>query len=241
MAYIKEDIELKLKAGLPIPIDNAGLMRIPTFRVIADIGLSIYNLYLAYLLIDKNSLDKQMNKNMTNFDLFFANCYHSEEFKHIAFNGLQLFFNHEPSLEINGEDYFINLEGQGFLNRENFMDFQEILMISNNVKVSNEPEYKPGNSKAQEMINMIMKNRKKQPKLKEKMNLQSIVSALAWKENGLTIFSVFDLNIYQIYDGFHTTNNIDNYKHTIQGLYAGTIDSKNIKLADIHWANKINN
>ncbi|MNI40553.1 hypothetical protein D3C73_947780 [compost metagenome] len=112
-------------------------------------------------------------------------------------------------------------------------------MLSNHLKIENEPEFNPVNSKAQEMINLILKSRKKQHKPREKMDLLSIVSGLAWKQNGISMQEVFELNIYQIYNGFFFTNSIDHYHHTLTGIYAGTVDGKSVKMSDIHWANKI--
>ncbi|MNK45799.1 hypothetical protein D3C87_645700 [compost metagenome] len=234
-----EDIELKLLANLPIPFNDKLLLHIPSFKKVSEIGLSIYNQYLAILLIDKNALEKELDERITNFDIFFANCYHDESFKDVAFQALRLFFMDEPELYSNENDVAILFSSLGRIDHSNFDGLQLILKIANHLKLESEPEFKAGNSRAQEMINMILKNRKSQPKPKEKIDLVSMVSGLAWKSNGITILDIFDLNIYQIYNGFFTTNNIDNYHHTVSGLYAGTIDGKSIKMSDIHWANKL--
>lgn len=235
----QEDIELRLLANLPIPLDGAGMVYPPPFRVVVDLGLSTYNHFLSYLLIDKNNLQNPPHKSVTNFDVFFTNCYHSEDFRLVAFRALNIFFQENISIVANQNEYYLQINDNGRLDNSNFEQFQQLIKLSNNINIVSEPEYKPGNSKAQEMINMILKNRKKQRPPKEKIDLQSIVSGLAWKQNGVNIFNVFDLNIFQIYNAFHVSNNIDNYYHTVTALYAGTIDGKNIKMSDIHWANKI--
>ncbi|MBT2759850.1 hypothetical protein [Paenibacillus sp. ISL-20] len=235
----QEDIELRLLANLPIPLDGAGFVNIPSFRTVVETGLSAYNSCLAYLLIDKDSLQNPVHPSVSNFDIFFTNCYHSEEFRNAAFAALKLFFRYNTELISNQEEFYIQVGEKLRLDNSNFELFQKIVQLANNIKITKGPEYKPGNSKAQEMINMILKNRKKQPKPKDKIDLVSMVSALAWKQNGINIFNVFDLNIFQIYNAFHVTNNIDNYHHTVTAIYAGTIDGKNIKMSDIHWANKI--
>lgn len=236
----QEDLEAKLLANLPIPLDYAGDIYIPSFREITKIGISLYNQYLSLLIIEKGMLENELDDSITDFDVFYANCFYNEDFKDNALNALSIFFRNEITMIDNEHEAYMLIGNSGRLDHRNFKEFQSIIKLANNVKITKEPEFKPGNSKAQEMINMILKNRAKQPKPKEKMDLLSIVSALAWKENGLNIFNVFDLNIYQIYNGFQITNNIDNYYHTLSGLYAGTIDGKNLKLSDIHWANKVN-
>jgi hypothetical protein len=236
----KEDIELKLLANVPIYVEGAPLLIIPSFRTIAEIGYSKYNHYLSALLIDRRSIENQEDERITNFDIFYANCYHNPEFKDEAFNGLHLFFMSEPTLFENEDDVSIEFEN-GSINRSNFDEIQYICKLAHHLKLENEDksEFKPANSKAQEMIDKILKKRKSIPTKKEKIDLMSMATGLGWKQNGITIHQVFDLTIYQIYNGFFATNNIDNYHHTITGIYAGTIDGKNIKLPDIHWANKI--
>jgi hypothetical protein len=84
---------------------------------------------------------------------------------------------------------------------------------------------------------MIAKAKKKD----EKINLHSIISAVAWRTVGFN--EVLKLTIYQLYDGFYRLGLIDNYHYTFTGIYTGNIDGSKIKLPDINWANtiKINN
>ncbi|WP_068620017.1 hypothetical protein [Paenibacillus tuaregi] len=234
-----EDVKLKLLANLPIPLSGNLAVHMPSFKKIAEIGMSVYYHGLSLLLIDKSLLGKEIDERVTNFDIFYANCYHDESFRTDAFSALRLLFREEPSLS--GDEHKVHLQfPSGELDHSNFDDFQKMLKIANHLKLESEPEFKPGNSKAQELIDKILRNRTKEPKRKEKMDLASMVNGLAWKPNGLSLIEIFELNIYQIYAGFHTTNNIDNYHYTLSGLYAGVIDSKNINMSDIHWANKIN-
>lgn len=145
----------------------------------------------------------------------------------------------EPEMYEDIEGVSIIFPSNGLiLNFKNFDNFQLILKTVHHLKTNNKPEFNPKDSRAQAMIDLILKQRKQQPTPKEKMTLVSIVSGLSWKSNGVSIKEILDLNIYQIYNGFFTTNNIDNYHHTLSAIYAGTIDSKNIKMADMHWANK---
>ncbi|MNW44433.1 hypothetical protein D3C74_216680 [compost metagenome] len=233
------DLELKMLINIPIELEGAGLIYLPSLKKIAQIGFSTYNQLLSILLIDMKSIGHSIDESVTEFDILYANCLHNKSFRELAFQGLSLFFCADPVLVEEEECYFIRLGENGILNSINFSLFQKTLYLANNLKSENEPEYNPVNSKAQEMINLILKARKKQPKLREKMDLLSIVSGLAWKQNGISIQEVFELNIYQIYNGFFFTNNIDHYHHTLTGIYAGTVDGKGIKMSDIHWANKI--
>lgn len=234
----KDDIQYNLLGNLPIYIDDLGYIKIPCVKEIFSIGMSVYNTYLSTLLIDKSLFeDEQLSDQITNFDLFMSNCFHDEMYKIVAFKALYLFFGQEPSLHLE-DDTLKVLVGNGEINGSNFALIQDVITLGNNVKMSKEPEFKAANKHAQKLIDMIKKNRVKEPPKKEKMNLHSIISGLVWKENGQSLDSILNMNIYQIYNGFNTTNSIENYHHTVSALYAGTIDGKKIKMSDIHWANK---
>jgi len=233
-----EDAKIKLSANLPVDIGN--LLYYPTpFKIVAEVGWSLYNHYLSLLLIDKASMEKEIDERVSNFDIFYANCYHNPEFKDVAFSALRLFFMDEPEMIEEDESVFFGFSASNkTLNHSNFDNFQKILKIAHNLKESQEKEFDPANSTAQKMIDMILKNKSKRPPKKEKIDLNSIVTSLAWKSNGISILNIYDLNIYQIYQGFFVTKNIDDFNFTLSGIYAGTVDGKKIDMADIHWANK---
>lgn len=237
-----EEVKLKFLANRPIWLDGAGYMYPTSIQQMIDIGINTYNALLSCLLIDKSAFKSDtQEEDFVNSDIFFFNCYRSEDFQQQVIKILQVLFRKECRFFTTEQDIGISIgENEGILGHTNFDDLQAILRIGNHIKDPvSEPEYKPGNSKAQEMINMIMKNKKKQPKPTPKMDLHSILSGLAWKSNGFNLNNIFDLNIYQVYNGLATTENIDNYNFTVSGIYAGTIDSKKVKMADLHWANKI--
>ncbi|WP_145921927.1 hypothetical protein [Paenibacillus sp. O199] len=233
-----DDIQYNLLGNLPIHIDGLGYVKIPCIRDIFSMGMSKYNTYLSTLLIDKSLFkDDTMSEQITNFDLFMSNCFHDEMYRIVAFKALELFFGKEPRLHLE-ENTLKILIGDEEITDSNFALIQDVITLGNNVKISKEPEYKAANKHAQKLIDMIKKNKSKAPPKKEKMDLHSIISGLIWKENGQSLDSILNMNIYQIYNGFNTTNSIENYHHTVSALYAGTIDGKKIKMSDIHWANK---
>ncbi len=239
MPLNETDLRFKMLANMPVYLEEAGEIFLPTLREIAEMGLSRYTQQLSFLLLDRNSFPHFFDERVTNFDLFYANCFHNESFREVSYRALRLFFHVNAEMVEEGGRIFFRFEHGGVLDHDNFPTLQYMLTLANYLKNSTEPEYNPVNSKAQEMVSLILKNRKKQPRPKEKMDLSSIVSGLAWKPNGIRLPELFELNIYQVYTGFFITNNIDHYHHTLAGIYAGTLDGKNIKMSDLHWANKI--
>lgn len=96
-------------------------------------------------------------------------------------------------------------------------------------------EFNPANEQARKLMERIRKNRAKAPKPKSDVDLTSIISAVAWKSNSLTIESVWKLTMYQLYDAFYRLEIIDNYDKTLSAMYAGTIDAKTAKLDKQLW------
>jgi hypothetical protein len=62
-----------------------------------------------------------------------------------------------------------------------------------------------------------------------------LVSSLCSHANGIHIFNVFDLNIFQFNDQFYRMKLVSDYELNIQALLHGA-DSKHIKLK--HWISK---
>lgn len=96
-------------------------------------------------------------------------------------------------------------------------------------------EFNPANEQARKLMERIRKNRAKAPKQKSNVDLTSIISAVAWKSNSLTIESVWKLTLYQLYDAFYRLEIIDNYDKKLSAIYAGTIDGKTEKLDKQLW------
>ena len=96
-------------------------------------------------------------------------------------------------------------------------------------------EFNPANEQARKLMERIRKNRAKAPKPKSNVDLTSIISAVAWKSNSLTIETVWKLTLYQLYDAFYRLDIIDNYDKTLTAIYAGTIEVKTAKLDKQLW------
>lgn len=101
-----------------------------------------------------------------------------------------------------------------------------------------EDDFNPANEQARLLMERIKKNRAKAPKPKAEVDIASIISALAWKSNNLNIHTVWDLTLYQLYDGFYRLDIIDNYDKTLTALYAGTLDGTKVKLKKQLWYRK---
>ncbi|MCR8641544.1 hypothetical protein NV379_02640 [Paenibacillus sp. N1-5-1-14] len=234
------DLELKLLYGCPIPIEGVGMMLPPKLADIIKLGETNYNQFLSTLLFDKDNIDLASEAaEYNNLQILCSYCYHHEDFRTITLQAIEFFFKEKAHLGYDESNVFFyfgsELENRK-IDNEKLDLIQFVLKKMNFFKTSKEPEYNPANSKAKQMIDLIMKNKKNKPKPKETMNLHSIISGMAWKSNNVNIINVFDLTIYQLYQGFRVMENIDNYEHTLTGIYSGNVNSKEINFSQLHWA-----
>jgi hypothetical protein len=238
------DIELKLLAGMPIEIEGVGKLYSPTLKEYIKIGESLHNQYLSALLFDKKNIEGVEKDDISTFELLCVYCYHNQEFKDMFFKALKLVFKEEARMFADEQSvffYFGELMDMRRITESNFGQIQEIVRKANWIKpAAEEEELDFANEEARKMHEEIERIKAK-IKTKEKMNLHSIISGLSWKDNGVNIFNIFDLTIYQIYQGFFQTEQIDSYHFTLTGIYQGTVDGKNIKMPNIHWAKIIDN
>lgn len=81
--------------------------------------------------------------------------------------------------------------------------------------------------------------KKRTRKYKSNIDLTSMVSAMLWK-SGIGE-EIWNYPIYRVYEGYYRLHSIENYNHTMFGLYSGNIDTKKTKidLEKINWSNII--
>jgi len=155
---------------------------------------------------------------------------------------LRLLFNDVPKID---EDilgiYFGEIKDRRIIDGSNFEIIQKLIAKANWIKIEkkNEKEFNPVDERAQAIVDMIMKKRKNAPKIKEKINLHSIIAGLTWKANGISLKEINAMTIYQLYMGYFVSQNIDSHYFTLTGIYTGNIDAKNIDMSDISWARKL--
>ena len=229
---IENDLNLKLLAGMSIFIENLGILTPLKLRDIIALGELNYNELLSVLLIDKSNIDGLNNQDINNLELLMVYSYQNQDFREKTLKALKLFLN---------KGFFMNNEGFFYcddliINNDSFNYFQYVLKCANHIEIKKkEDEIIPGNERARKFMEKL-KLSKQNIKKPEIINLHSIISGVAWKSNNTNIINIFDLTIYQLYDAYHRLENIDNYHYTLSGLYAGTVDGKNINLSNITWS-----
>lgn len=99
-------------------------------------------------------------------------------------------------------------------------------------------DFKPANEAARKLMEQIRKNRAKAPKPKAEFDLASIISGMAWKSANTNILDIWQLTLYQLYDGFYRLDIIDNYDKTLSSVYHGMMDAKQIDFKKKNWYRK---
>lgn len=238
---MNSDIELKFLAGLPVDIDDNLKITVPTIRDIINIGYSKYYSILSTLLTNKDSFKELSTQEITNFELFFMFSLQDNQFWKVVKEGLYFLFKEEPELRNEHNELFIYFgeNRDKRIDNSNFDYFQNLLIFSHNIKFERE-EFKPANAEAKKLLDKLAKMTPNSTKKKKEeiFDFGSKVSGIAWKSHTMNIFQVLDLNIYQFYDAVNRLEQVDSYMFTLQGIYAGNVDSKKINLTNLHWSKK---
>ena len=231
MQMLKDDaIHSRFLLGRPVHVEGIGDFHSPSLVDVVELTEDLYNTSLSLLLSDKNTLANNIKQAESNEE--FANLFYG-----LLSEGFKLHFGKYPNITMSGIIYFDEISENSILTDDKMAYIRKLVRIANNIaEQEKEEEYIPGNDKARQFIEEQKRRKAMVAKLKKpKINLRSIISAVGWKHRAFGIIN--QLSIYQLYDGYYREQVIDNYKYTMSGIYAGTVDSSKIKLDEINWAN----
>ena len=227
---LERDISLELLAGMPIKIqDSLYVYQYIIKQIIVNIGIEKYNLYLSLLLIDEDYIEETLNKddlNITPYEFTLVNCLHNIDFRNLLLEAYKVFLKYEVVFDKQYGLICIANDNPISIDLELYQKIQQILRKSNYIP---EPEkYDPANEKAKEFIKKLKKNRRNAKKyIKSEFTLADVISGVKWR-SGESYRNIFNLTMYQLYDGLSRLQVIDNYDNTMFGIYTGNIDSKKI-------------
>ena len=104
---------------------------------------------------------------------------------------------------------------------------------------SEKEEYNPGNETTMKfLIEQERKKRKREARRGHKSYLAPQISSLVWA-SGRTFEDVYNLYLYQFFDGILRINKIKSYDNACFGYYAGNIDSSSFNKVkeSLNWMN----
>jgi len=233
---IKIDDELRLLKGSSFFVDGIEIKPF-TIGEIVEIGYEKYQQIMNIFALDVEDIIKDIPEELnsiTIFDLFLKSG--SQELFEGFIGAIGLFLRIENTNEfsIDGE-FNVVVNKLKIINKDNWSNICNIIQMQNCVEREKEKEdYNPANEEARKIIEKIKALKRENP-IKESVTLSSMISGIANKSNNLNILNIWDLTIYQLYDALNRLNLIDNYQFTLNGIYAGTVNGKEINMKDLNW------
>ena len=237
---IKMDDELRLLKGSSFFVDGIEIKPF-TIGEIVEIGHEKYQQMMNIFALEIEDVIKDIPEELNDiaiFDLFLKSGL--QELFEGFIGAIGLFLRIENINEFGiDEEFNVVLDKKKIINRENWDSICKIIQMQNCVKREKE-DYNPANEQARKIIEKIKALKRENP-IKESITFPSMISGIANKSNNLNILNIWDLTIYQLYDALNRLNLIDNYQFTLNGIYAGTVNGKEINMKDINWMNIIKN
>ena len=205
------DIRLALMVGSPIPIPECQItIHQPTLEEISYLGEEDFFKGVQTLSLHKSMFiqDETVLKDINNFQIFMMVMTDKQtvDKKHATLDVLKLFFPNYKTVLTPQSLLFIDKDGQNHIvDANNFEFLQETIRkitCANNGDMTNQA-FNPGNAKAKEIADKIMRGRQRVAALKGAANASIFSRYLSVLTIGLHTMSLFDLikcTMFQLYD-----------------------------------------
>lgn len=238
---VKEDVQLKTLANMPYILDDIKIYPL-SLNQISEITYSKYIKYLNILYIEKEQLVHpsyidQIPESIVIYDIIFE-LFKEDDICIFFIEALKLFLGADEITYVDGELYVDKTK----MTIELYHQILEVIKIQNMHKTDKSDNFNPKNERVRLLKEKMMKNKLRIQELKknsdsdaEELSFVDLISILSSNANGINIFNVFDLNIFQFNDQFNRMKLLDDYEVNIQSLLHGA-DPQKIKLK--HWISK---
>lgn len=237
------------KEQKPITMNNGINVYPITIGEIEEVKETNYYRLLNLLTVNEKQVEMFLgDDNMkslikTPFDLL-TMYYCTPQTKSMVVDALFLFIKDKITFVKNTNSFAIGDIGNiNNLHNGNFSEFQEILRFQNCIHIDKEKVFNPKDSKAKEIKEKLEKANKKINKHKknennEPLTLEDLVSVISSSnnDNGINLFNVWDLNMYQFDNQFNRMKMLEDYDVNIRQVLAG-VDPDKLDLK--HWMSKI--
>lgn len=208
----------------------------PTIDQIDEIGEGMYHVYLNLAMFEKETVFKQLFKatddeysqieDMDDYDALTTSRVTGD---YIA-SAISFFARKEIGFD--AEDRVFLSDGEMVIDKNGYGEVVKIVKVLNGIEEKEEDKIKFKSDRAKEKYKRLLKHRKEANRGKT-LELKDILSILCNAENnGVNIFNVGNLTIYQMYEHFERVNVKENHKRTL-ALWANTYSLKeNQKVPD---------
>ena len=204
------DYRLALMAGIDIPIPECQLvLHQPSIKEIAYIGEKNFFTGVQCLCLQKNMViqDESLLQNTTNFQIFMTIMQEKQtvDKKEDVLSVLNILFPKYQVMFTPRSIMFSSSEGVFMIDESNFENLQDVLSQIFCLQNSDAASFNPGNKKAKEIADKLMKARQKVAQLKaaeggEGSALAQYVSTLTVALGSMSLDECLKLTMYQLYD-----------------------------------------
>lgn len=244
MIYIDE---LLLQSGEDYVTSNGITIHHPTLKEIKDFGESKYSSIINPFMSKPYDYMVELEDGgvnyltLTNYDIFLMLYSHinSEDMKFLLGDyDFRQIINDDT-----GEVILYDHASDKVIDR--FIYEQISSFIRKIYGVSDKPPHVP-NSKF--MKDMLMDDMRVQRRLAEskrkngkiQSELSNLVRFLVWNNtSGYNYSNIWDLKLYQFYEGVLSLQKTDNYKSIMFGIYSGNVDSSKINFEEVSWISRL--
>lgn len=229
-----------LLLGKSFNIDENIIVNNPKLHEIFDLGEEKYNTVLSPFISKPSDYKIQLFdagidfEEISEFDFFYLlvkNIAQEDSkilFGDIDFSKMGLYICTDTQEKMIGYD-------NTYIDELAYSIMSDFIRKINGIPIKKPEKY--ANAEAKKYIMDMERSKLKYAKREKfKSSLIPIVSGLVNSpECSYTYESIMDLTISQLYDALSRVMKIKNYNSVIQGLYAGTISSKEINQNEINW------
>ena len=239
---LDESMQLKLLRGSDIKIDEEITIKSYTInQIIDEIGIDAYNLYTNYLLNSPYDMRAILYENgviytqITHWEIFLTHYFNlmSNDIRNAVKTLLDInLFEYFPKENEDGSKYLESLGGN-VLDEFKFNYIVKILRdINGYPDISKEPKFANETALIYELERHI-RRLKRGRKLNGDVSLMSIISSIAWNACGFK--EVWNLTLYQLYDGLNRKVKKYKYDNLMLGVYTGNIKYDSVDFNKENW------
>ncbi|WP_339194042.1 hypothetical protein MKY95_19605 [Paenibacillus sp. FSL P4-0176] len=206
---------LALFLGHPYALDSGLRIFSPTVNDISSVGYQDYMIKLTLCSFDKNMIlsdlfgvSNDAINEISELDDFEILTSEEAIRNHIA-SSLSFFVHGEVEFDPIYQAFM--LEDRVLISRNNYLEIADVIKQLNCSKAESE-KLNTTSSKAKEMLKKMMMFEQKQKKQDDGLDFKDILSVLcAANGNGIDIFNVKNLTIYQVYEQFERLTTKDSF------------------------------
>lgn len=240
------DYRLALMAGIDIPIPECQLvLHQPNIKEIAYIGEKNFFTGVQCLCLQKNMViqDESLLQDITNFQIFMTIMQEKQtvDKKEDVLSVLNVLFPKYQVMFTPRSIMFSSSEGVFMIDESNFENLQYVLSQIFCLQNSDAASFNPGNKKAKEIADKLMKARQKVAQLKaeeggEGSALAQYVSTLTVGLGSMSLDECLKLTMYQLYDLMERYSLYVNWDIDLKSRLAGAKPDKPVEnwMKNIH-------